>query len=75
MFLVHLGIILGYVVSEEGKLSNSEKKSTIVHMATMKTPKDIKVFNGMAQYYRCFIKDFFSHYGSHYQGIAKDKSF
>jgi hypothetical protein len=35
-----------------------EKNSTIVHMFTLKTLKDIQVFNGMAQYYRCFIKDF-----------------
>jgi hypothetical protein len=27
-------------------------------MPTPKTPKDIQVFNGMAQYYRGFIKDF-----------------
>ncbi len=35
-----------------------KKQSAIVHMPTSKTPKDVKVFNGMAQYYRCFIKDF-----------------
>lgn len=38
MFLVHLGIIL---VSKEGKLLDSKKISTIVHMPTLKTPKDI----------------------------------
>jgi hypothetical protein len=58
MFMVHSGIILGYVVSKEGKLPNPKKISAIVHMPTPKTLKDIHVFNGMSQYYRCFIKDF-----------------
>jgi hypothetical protein len=58
MFLVHLGVTLGYVVSKESKLPNLDKNSNVVHMLTLKTPKDILVFNGMAQYYQCFIKDF-----------------
>ncbi len=58
MFLVHLGVIFGYMVSKEGKLPNLKKNLVIVHMPTLKTPKDIQVFNGMAQYYKCFIKDF-----------------
>jgi hypothetical protein len=41
MFLVHLGVILGYVVSKEGKLLNVKKKLVIFHMPTLKTPKDI----------------------------------
>jgi hypothetical protein len=56
MFLVHSCVILGYVVAKEGKLLDSKKISTIIHMPTPKTPKDIHVFNGMAQYYKCFIK-------------------
>jgi hypothetical protein len=75
MFLVHLGIILGYVVSKEGKLSDSKKILTIVHMPTPKTPQDIHVFNDMAQYYRCFTKYFCFHYGPHYQAIVQDISF
>ncbi len=51
-------IILGYVASKEGKLLDPKKFSAIVHMPTLKTPKDIQVFNCMAQYYKCFIKDF-----------------
>jgi hypothetical protein len=51
MFFVHLGIILGYVVSREGKLLDLKKISAIVHMPTPKTPKDLQVFNGIAQYY------------------------
>jgi hypothetical protein len=40
IFIMHLGVILGYVVSKEGKLSNLKKISTIVHMLTLKIPKD-----------------------------------
>ncbi len=58
MFLVHLGVILGYVVFKGSKLPDLKKISTTVHMPTLKTPKDIQVFNGMAQYYWCFVKDF-----------------
>jgi hypothetical protein len=43
MFLVHLGIILGYVVSKEGKLLDPKKNLDIIHMLTSKTPKDIQV--------------------------------
>jgi len=53
-----LGIILGYVVSKEGKLPNPKKNLAIAHMPTPKTFKDIQVFNGMAQYYKGFIKEF-----------------
>jgi hypothetical protein len=48
MFLVHLGIISGYVVPREGKLLDLKKILAIVHMPTPKTPNDIQVFNGMA---------------------------
>jgi primosomal protein N' len=54
---MHSGVILGYMVSKEGKLPDPKKISAIVHMPTLKTPKDIQVFNGMAHYYQCFIKD------------------
>ncbi len=39
-------------------LMHPKKISAIVHMLALKTPKDIPIFNGMAQYYMCFIKDF-----------------
>ncbi len=48
MFLMHLGIILGYVVSRESNLLDLKKISTIIHMPTPKTPENIQVFNGMA---------------------------
>jgi hypothetical protein len=48
----------GYVVFRENMLSNPKKFFAIVHMLRPETLKDIQVFNGMAQYYRFFIKDF-----------------
>jgi hypothetical protein len=51
MFLVHLSVILGYLVSKESKLLDLKKLLAIVHMLTPKTPKDIEVFNGITQYY------------------------
>jgi hypothetical protein len=42
MFSVHSRVILGYVVSKEGKLPYLKKILAIVHMPTLKTPyKDI----------------------------------
>jgi hypothetical protein len=41
MFFVHSCIILGYVVSKENKLLDLKELSTIVHMPTLKTPKEI----------------------------------
>jgi hypothetical protein len=39
-------------------LPNPKNIFAMIHMLTPKIPKDIQVFNGMAQYYQCFIKDF-----------------
>jgi len=41
MFLVHSCVILGYVVAKEGKLLDSKKISTIIHMPT---PKNLRTF-------------------------------
>ncbi len=58
MFLVYSTVILGYIVSQEGKLPNPKKILAIVNMPPLKTLKDIQVFNGMVQFYQCFILDF-----------------
>jgi len=58
MFFMHSHIILRHAISKEGKLLHMKKILVIVHMPTLKTLKDIYVFNGITQYYRCFIKDF-----------------
>jgi len=49
-------MILGFVVSKEGKLSDPKKIQTIVYVPPPKNPQHIQVFNGMALFYICFIK-------------------
>jgi hypothetical protein len=49
-------MILGFIVSKEGKLPNSKKIQAIINMPPPKNPWQIKIFNGMAQFYRSFIK-------------------
>jgi primosomal protein N' len=51
-----LGIILGFIISKKRKLPNLNKIKAIVNMPPPKNPQQIQVFNGMAQFYRCFIK-------------------
>jgi hypothetical protein len=48
--------ILGFLVSKEGKLPNPKKIQAIVNMPPLKNPQQIQIFNGMAQFYRCFVK-------------------
>jgi hypothetical protein len=58
---VHLwffGTILGFIVSKEGKTSNPKKIKALVKMQVPKTLQEIQVFNGMALFYRCFIRNF-----------------
>jgi hypothetical protein len=45
-------------IHKEGNLPNPNYLFIIVHMPTSKITKDIQVFNGMAQYYQCFINGF-----------------
>ena len=58
MFLVHSGIILGYIVSKEGKFPHPKKIQAVINLPRSKKPEDIQVFNGIAQFNRTFIKDF-----------------
>jgi hypothetical protein len=46
------------MVSKEGKILDLEKVQAIVNMQIPINPQQIQVFNGMAQYYKCFIKNF-----------------
>jgi hypothetical protein len=49
-------MILGFIFSKEGKLLGPKKIQVIVNMPTLKNLEYIQVFNGMAQFYICFIK-------------------
>jgi len=60
VFVVCFGTILGFIVSKEGKTPNPKKIEALVNMPIPKTPQDIQVFNGMENFYRCFIRNFAS---------------
>jgi primosomal protein N' len=51
-------MILGFIVSKEGKLPNLKKIHAIINMPPPRNPQHIQVFNGMTQFYKCFIKKF-----------------
>jgi len=55
-FMVFSRMILGFIVSKERKLPNPKKIQTIVNMPPPKNLQQIQVFNGMAHFYKCFIK-------------------
>jgi hypothetical protein len=57
-FMVFVGLILGFIVSKEGKILDPKKVQAIVNMPVPTNPEQIQVFNGMAQFYRRFIKNF-----------------
>jgi hypothetical protein len=44
-------MILGFIVSNEGKLQDPKKIQAIVNMPPPKNPQQIQVFNGMAWFY------------------------
>jgi hypothetical protein len=58
--MVFLGTILGFIVSKEGKVMDPKNVEALVNMLVPITRQDIQVFNEMAQFYRCFIKNFVS---------------
>jgi hypothetical protein len=51
-------MILGFIISKEGKLSYPNKMQAMVNIPPPTNPQQIQVFNGMAQFYKCFIKKF-----------------
>jgi len=58
VFIVFSRMILGYIISKEGKLPDPKKIQVIVNMVVSHNSLQIQVFNGMTQFYRCFIKNF-----------------
>jgi hypothetical protein len=55
--MVFSRLILGFIVSKEGKILDLKKVHAIMNMPILTNPYQIHVFNGMAQFYRCFIKN------------------
>jgi hypothetical protein len=56
--MVFSRMILRFIISKESKLQNPKKIQAIVQMSIPMSPQQIQVFNGMAQFYKCFIKNF-----------------
>jgi hypothetical protein len=56
--MLFLGLNLGFIVCKEGKIPNPKKVHAIVNMPILTNPQHIQVFNGMVQFYRCFINNF-----------------
>ncbi len=55
-FMVFSRLILGFIISKEGKIPYLKKVEAIANIPTPINPQQIKIFNGMSQFYRCFIK-------------------
>jgi hypothetical protein len=47
-FMIFSGMILGFIISKEGKLLNPKKIQAILNMPPPKNLQQIQVFNGMA---------------------------
>jgi hypothetical protein len=45
--MVFLGLILGFIVSKEGKIPNLKKVQVIVNIPVLINPRQIQVFNDM----------------------------
>jgi len=54
-------VIIGFIVSKEGKPPNSKKIQAILNMDIPQNSLKIQMLNGMAQFYKCFIKIFLVH--------------
>jgi hypothetical protein len=52
--------ILGFIVFTESKIIDPKKVEAFVNMLVPTTPQEVQMFNGMAQFYKCFIKNFAS---------------
>ena len=58
LLLVFSGIILGHIVSKEGKFPDPKKIEAVENMPRPEKPGDVQVFNGFAQFNRCYIKSY-----------------
>jgi len=59
-FMVFSRTILGFIMSKEGKVMDLKKVNTLVNMPIPTIPQEIQIFNEMALFYKCFIKNFAS---------------
>ncbi len=54
VFMVFSSIILGFIISKEGKLLDIKNIQVIMNMHIPQNSQQIQMFNGMAQFYKCF---------------------
>lgn len=57
-FMVFSRVIFGFIISKEGNLLDPKKIQAIVNMPIPQNSQHIQIFNGMAQFYICYIKNF-----------------
>jgi len=57
-FMIFSGLVLGFIVSKEGKILDPKKVQVIVNMPIPTNPWHIQVFNGFIQSNKCFINFF-----------------
>ena len=58
IFYIPSDVILGYIVCQVSKFPDPKKIEALVNMPPPKNVKAIQTFNGLAQFNRCFIKDY-----------------
>jgi hypothetical protein len=57
-FMVFLVTILSFIMFKESEVMDPKKVGALINMAIPIVPQEIQFFNGMAQFYMCFIKNF-----------------
>ena len=73
IFYVPSGVILGYIICQAGKFPDPKKIEALVNMPPPKNIKAIHAFNGLAQFSRCFIKDYASIMSKTYYPAYKER--
>jgi len=66
---------LGYIVSSEGVSPDPSKTSKVKEWSTPKSLQEVQQFLGLANYYRCFIRNFAAIAKPLHQAIEKKNHF
>ena len=74
-FMVHQGIVLGYIISTKGIEVDKAKVDLIVKLPSPTTVKGVSQFLGYAGFYKRFIKDFYKLSKPLHELLGKDAKF